>query len=76
MIIKIYDNGVSIDESVRERMFEPFFTTKPVGKGIGLGLSVSYQIIVDQHHGKLSCCDSSVRGTTFIVEIPSSGLSK
>ncbi len=70
LMIKIGDNGIGIDESVRERIFEPFFTTKTVGKGTGLGLSVSYQIIVDQHHGKLTCDSKVDEGATFMIEIP------
>lgn len=68
--IKIADNGVGINESVRGQIFEPFFTTKPVGKGSGLGLSISYQIIVEQHQGKLTCCSAVDEGSTFVVEIP------
>ncbi|MEM1173154.1 MAG: hybrid sensor histidine kinase/response regulator [Cyanobacteria bacterium P01_H01_bin.35] len=70
ILIKISDNGVGIDESIKERIFEPFFTTKEVGQGTGLGLSVSYQIIVEQHHGKLTCDSQIDQGSTFIIEIP------
>lgn len=70
VMIKIADNGVGINESVRGQIFEPFFTTKPVGKGSGLGLSISYQIIVEQHQGKLTCDSLLDEGTTFIIEIP------
>jgi signal transduction histidine kinase len=66
----IADNGVGIDESLRSRLFDPFFTTKPVGKGSGLGLSISYQIIVQQHHGKITYTSSLNQGTEFTVEIP------
>ena len=70
IFVKIADNGVGIDESIRERIFEPFFTTKTVGQGTGLGLSVSYQIIVEQHHGKLTCDSKVDEGARFIIEIP------
>ncbi|NEQ34851.1 MAG: hybrid sensor histidine kinase/response regulator [Okeania sp. SIO3I5] len=70
VMMTITDNGVGIDESIRERIFEPFFTTKTVGKGTGLGLSVSYQIIVEQHHGKLTCDSKVDEGATFMIEIP------
>ncbi|MBV6624940.1 MAG: HAMP domain-containing protein [Rivularia sp. (in: Bacteria)] len=67
--IRIADNGSGIPQNVQAKLFDPFFTTKEVGKGTGLGLSISYQIIVDKHHGKLSC-DSSDKGTEFMIEIP------
>ncbi|AFY52693.1 histidine kinase with HAMP domain [Rivularia sp. PCC 7116] len=69
IVIRIADNGSGIPPNVQSKLFDPFFTTKEVGKGTGLGLSISYQIIVDKHHGKLSC-ESSERGTEFIIEIP------
>lgn len=68
--IIIKDNGVGISEEARSRLFEPFFTTKPVGKARGLGLSISYQIIVDKHKGSLDYESSQEQGTTFIIEIP------
>ncbi|MCX7594261.1 MAG: ATP-binding protein, partial [Fischerella sp.] len=68
--ICIADNGSGIDESVRSRVFDPFFTTKPVGKGSGLGLSISYQIVVQKHQGKLSCTSSPGQGAEFTIEIP------
>ncbi|MEM7716025.1 MAG: ATP-binding protein [Cyanobacteria bacterium P01_A01_bin.68] len=70
ILIRIADNGSGIPVSVQSRLFDPFFTTKQVGKGTGLGLSISYQIIVDKHHGKLSCNSSPETGTEFIIEIP------
>ncbi|MGD1808223.1 hybrid sensor histidine kinase/response regulator [Dapis sp. BLCC M126] len=76
VMITIADNGVGIDESIRERIFEPFFTTKIIGKGTGLGLSISYQIIVEQHHGKLTCDSKVDEGSTFMIEIPINLLSK
>ncbi len=68
--IKIGDNGPGIEPEIRDRIFNPFFTTKPIGTGTGLGLSVSYQIVVDKHKGRLSCSSIVGKGTTFIVEIP------
>ncbi|WP_204103908.1 MULTISPECIES: response regulator [Spirulina sp. CCY15215] len=68
--IIIKDNGVGISEEARSRLFEPFFTTKPVGTARGLGLSISYQIIVDKHKGNLDYESSPEQGTTFIIEIP------
>ncbi|QKQ73410.1 hypothetical protein FBB35_08685 [Nostoc sp. TCL240-02] len=49
--IRIADNGEGIEESVQKRLFDPFFTTKPVGKGTGMGLSISYQIVTQRHGG-------------------------
>ncbi|BAZ28682.1 multi-sensor signal transduction multi-kinase [Cylindrospermum sp. NIES-4074] len=68
--IRITDNGVSIPESVRQRLFDPFFTTKPVGKGTGMGLSISYQIITEKHGGSLSCTSEPGQGAEFIIRIP------
>ncbi|MDZ8092655.1 MAG: response regulator [Nostoc sp. DedQUE05] len=68
--IAIADNGLGIEESLRSRLFDPFFTTKPVGKGSGLGLSISYQIIVQKHRGNISCNSSVGKGAEFAIEIP------
>ncbi|MDY6785310.1 MAG: ATP-binding protein [Cyanobacteriota bacterium] len=68
--IRIRNNGVSISPSIRSQLFDPFFTTKPVGKGVGLGLTTSYQIVVRQHGGHIEC-DSEVGGETeFKISIP------
>ncbi|MEL7038707.1 MAG: ATP-binding protein [Cyanobacteria bacterium J06592_8] len=72
--IAIADNGDGIEPEILDRIFEPFFTTKPVGSGTGLGLSSSYQIIVDQHKGRLSCTSSVGEGTTFLIEIPTQSI--
>ncbi len=69
-IIEIKDNGPGMDESVGKRVFEPFFTTKPVGVGTGLGLSVSYFIITENHDGRLDVESSPGKGTTFTIRIP------
>jgi signal transduction histidine kinase/NO-binding membrane sensor protein with MHYT domain len=68
--ISILDNGPGIPEKVRERIFDPFFTTKPIGKGTGMGLSISYQIIVEKHGGKLECVSNPNQGTEFVIQIP------
>jgi predicted ATPase/signal transduction histidine kinase len=70
IIIRISDNGCGIPESAQQKIFDPFFTTKPVGSGTGLGLFISYQIIVDRHCGKLTCQSSIGQGTEFIIELP------
>jgi signal transduction histidine kinase len=68
--VAIADNGVGISPEFQQRIFDPFFTTKPVGKGTGMGMSISYQIITQKHGGKLECCSTSGKGTEFIIQIP------
>ncbi|NER06426.1 MAG: GAF domain-containing sensor histidine kinase, partial [Okeania sp. SIO3C4] len=68
--ISIADNGIGMSEDICQRIFDPFFTTKPVGKGTGLGLFISYQIITEQHGGKLECISQAGKGTEFIINIP------
>ncbi|WP_244329249.1 ATP-binding protein [Tolypothrix sp. PCC 7910] len=70
IIIAIADNGAGMTEAVRSRIFDPFFTTKPVGKGTGLGLFISYQIITQRHGGKLYCNSGVGEGSEFVIEIP------
>lgn len=68
--IYISDNGLGIDKNLGSKLFEPFFTTKPIGKGSGLGLSISYQIITKKHGGKISYNSEPGQGTEFAIEIP------
>ncbi|MEH2357605.1 PAS domain-containing protein [Nostoc sp.] len=70
VIIRIADNGPGMTKEVRKRIFDPFFTTKPVGKGTGMGLSISYQIIVQKHGGKIQCISAPGEGAEFVVMIP------
>jgi PAS domain S-box-containing protein len=67
--INIKDNGSGISEQIRTKIFDPFFTTKTVGKGSGLGLSISYEI-VKKHGGKIDCVSNPGKGTEFIIKIP------
>jgi signal transduction histidine kinase len=68
-VISIGDTGPGVPEDIRSRIFEPFFTTKPVGEGTGLGLDISWRIVINKHHGDLSV--ESVPGDTrFIVRLP------
>jgi two-component system, NtrC family, sensor kinase len=69
-VIRIIDNGLGMEEELRERIFDPFFTTKPAGKGTGLGLAISYQIVVEKHNGQLRCISAPEQGTEFTIEIP------
>ena len=64
------DNGSGIPDAVKPKLFDPFFTTKPVGKGTGMGLSISYQIVTEKHGGSLQCISALGCGTAFIIEIP------
>jgi two-component system, NtrC family, sensor kinase len=68
--IGIKDNGIGIPDAVKPRLFDPFFTTKPVGKGTGMGLSISYQIVTERHGGTLQCCSAEGQGTEFVITIP------
>jgi signal transduction histidine kinase len=68
--IYITDNGPGIIEEIQQRIFDPFFTTKEVGQGKGLGLSISYAIVVDEHGGQLSCLSVPGQGATLAIEIP------
>ena len=68
-VISIGDTGPGVPEEIHARIFEPFFTTKPVGEGTGLGLDISWRIVINKHHGDLSL--ESVPGDTrFIVRLP------
>lgn len=71
--VEITDNGPGMPETVRKRVFEPFFTTKPVNEGTGLGLSVSYFIITEQHGGRMSVSSSPGKGSTFSIFLPITG---
>ena len=68
--IAIADNGPGIPDSIRPRVFDPFFTTKPVGKGTGMGMSISYKIVVEKHSGKLEYASNPEQGTEFFIRIP------
>ncbi|MFN8609708.1 MAG: HAMP domain-containing sensor histidine kinase [Vulcanimicrobiota bacterium] len=68
--IEVYDQGAGIPEAIRERIFEPFFTSKPVGKGVGLGLSVSMEL-VQQHDGRLTATPAEAPwSTVFRIILP------
>jgi signal transduction histidine kinase len=68
--VAIADNGIGISKEFQQRIFDPFFTTKPIGKGTGMGMSISYQIVTQKHGGKLECISTSGVGTEFIIQIP------
>ena len=68
--IQLSDNGPGIPTEVQQRLFDPFFTTKPVGKGTGLGMSISYTIITENHGGRLQLVSTSGQGASFLIELP------
>lgn len=68
--VSIADNGTGMPEEIRQRIFDPFFTTKPVGKGTGMGMPISYQIVTEKHGGKLDCFSTPGAGTEFVIQIP------
>ena len=68
--IAIADNGPGIPQEIQQYIFEPFFTTKPIGKGTGMGMSISYQIVTEKHGGKLECFSEFGNGTEFVIQIP------
>jgi Signal transduction histidine kinase regulating C4-dicarboxylate transport system len=70
VVIRIVDNGSGMSQEIASRIFDPFFTTKPIGKGTGLGLTVSYQIVVEGHGGQLSCVSQPGLGTEFVIALP------
>ncbi|NET72065.1 MAG: GAF domain-containing sensor histidine kinase [Sphaerospermopsis sp. SIO1G2] len=70
LVVKISDNGLGINKNIGGKIFDPFFTTKPVGKGKGLGLSISYQIVVSKHKGILDYRSKEGEGTEFRIQIP------
>jgi PAS domain S-box-containing protein len=69
VIIRIENNGPGIPLEVQSKLFDPFFTTKPVGKGTGMGLSISYQIMTEKHHGTLTC-EAAQNSTIFTMMLP------
>lgn len=68
--IQVEDNGSGMPEAVRKRIFEPFFTTKEIGQGTGLGLSVAYFIITNNHKGQMEVQSTPGQGSCFSVRLP------
>jgi signal transduction histidine kinase len=69
LLVEFRDSGPGVPPEIRDRIFDPFFTTKPVGEGTGLGLDISFRIVVNKHHGSIHV--QSVPGDTrFQVRLP------
>ncbi|RWY54237.1 sensor histidine kinase [Mucilaginibacter gilvus] len=68
--IKVKDNGIGIPEEIKDKILQPFFTTKPTGEGTGLGLSLSYDIIVKAHGGQIDIDSVEGEFTAFIIKLP------
>lgn len=69
LIIIISDTGKGMTNEEKSKIFDPFFTTKKVGKGVGLGLYISYSII-QQHNGKIMVYSQKEKGSKFIISLP------
>lgn len=70
LVIKVKDNGIGIPEEIQDKILQPFFTTKPTGEGTGLGLSLSYDIVVKGHSGKINIESEEGVGSVFLIELP------
>lgn len=68
--IEILDNGIGLEGHPMIRVFDPFFSTKPPGKGLGLGLSLSYQIITEDYGGQIQACRTEDDRTLFRICLP------
>jgi two-component system NtrC family sensor kinase len=68
--ITVKDNGTGISNTIKDKIMQPFFTTKPTGEGTGLGLSLSYDIVVKGHGGTINVETEEGNGATFIITLP------
>jgi len=68
--IRVKDNGTGIPDAIKDKILQPFFTTKPTGEGTGLGLSLSYDIVVKAHGGTIDIISAEGEGSEFIIRIP------
>ncbi len=71
--IEIEDNGIGMTEELQKRVFEPFFTTRPTGRGTGLGLSVSFFVVTEDHGGDLTLASQPGKGTVITMRLPLAG---
>ncbi len=70
VVIKVKDNGTGIPDSIKEKIMQPFFTTKPTGEGTGLGLSLTYDMVVKGHGGSIQVNSKVGEGSEFIISLP------
>ena len=70
LFIKVKDNGIGVPDAVKEKIMQPFFTTKPTGEGTGLGLSLSYDMIVKGHGGSINFNSKQDEGSEFVIGLP------
>jgi len=68
--LKVKDNGVGIPDAIKDKIMQPFFTTKPTGQGTGLGLSLTYDMVVKGHGGSIAVDTKEGEGSEFIVILP------
>jgi two-component system NtrC family sensor kinase len=71
LVISIKDNGNGIPGTIKDKIMQPFFTTKPAGEGTGLGLSLSYDIVVKGHGGNITVSSIEGKGAEFVITLPS-----
>ncbi len=71
-VVQVTDNGGGLSPEIRDRVFEPFFTTKPTGRGTGLGLSLSHDIVAQGHGGTLNVEGTEGEGASFVMRLPAS----
>jgi two-component system NtrC family sensor kinase len=70
VIIRVKDNGNGIPDAIKEKIMQPFFTTKPAGEGTGLGLSLTYDMVVKGHGGGITVDTKEGEGSEFIISLP------
>jgi two-component system NtrC family sensor kinase len=70
VIIKVKDNGIGIPDAIKDKIMQPFFTTKPTGEGTGLGLSLTYDMVVKGHGGSIDVNSVEGEGSEFIIKLP------
>jgi len=68
--IRVSDNGIGIPEHIKDKIMQPFFTTKPTGSGTGLGLSLSYDIVVKGYGGSITIESAENEYSNFIIKLP------
>jgi two-component system NtrC family sensor kinase len=70
IIVKVKDNGVGIPDAIKDKIMQPFFTTKPTGEGTGLGLSLTYDMVVKGHGGSITVDTKEGAYTIFTIHLP------